>query len=119
MKNTFKLYSTTSQYFVWHNSKIRVEFKGSSKFKQDKVTFTLRNVVNLFVYERDAWPQNLKTVSTLKHCLIGAVKLPKNTASNKILILDMVLDLILIQVFNFLIFIGVKKAITFGVNNNH
>ena len=48
MKNTFKLYSTTSQYFVWHNSKIRVEFKGSSKFRQDKVTFTLRNVVNLF-----------------------------------------------------------------------
>ena len=37
----------------WLNSKIRVEFKGSC-LKEDKITFTLRNVVNLFiVYELD------------------------------------------------------------------
>ena len=37
----------------WHNSKIRVEFKGSC-LKQDKVNSTPRNLVNLFsVYELD------------------------------------------------------------------
>ena len=39
MKNTFKLYSTTSQYFVWHNSKIRVEFKGSFKVQARQSNF--------------------------------------------------------------------------------
>ena len=37
------------------NSRIRVRVKGSC-FKQDKVTFTSRNAVNLFiVYELDTW----------------------------------------------------------------
>ena len=38
-----------------HNSKMRVEFKGSC-LKQDKETFTPRNVVNSFiVYKLDRW----------------------------------------------------------------
>ena len=37
----------------WHNSKTRTEFKDSC-FKQDKVTFTPNNIVDLlFVYELD------------------------------------------------------------------
>ena len=44
---------------IWmNNSKMRVRFKGSC-LKQDKVPFTPRNVVNLFiVYELDAWSRD-------------------------------------------------------------
>ena len=53
----------------WHNSKIRVEFKGSC-LKQDKATFTQNNVVNLFiVYELNRWSQDLNANFTLKDCL--------------------------------------------------
>ena len=45
---------------VWmNNSTIRVEFKGRC-LKQEKVTFTPNNVVNLFIaYELDRWSQDL------------------------------------------------------------
>ena len=46
---------------IWmNNSKIRVEFKGSC-LEQDKVTFTPRNVVNLFT------AYQLDMVTRLKH----------------------------------------------------
>ena len=41
------------------NAKIRVEFKGSC-LKQNKVTFSPRNVVNSFiVHERHTYPWNI------------------------------------------------------------
>ena len=44
-----------------HDSRIRLEFKGSC-LKQDKVSSTINNAVNLFnVYELDGWSQDLKT----------------------------------------------------------
>ena len=47
----------------WNNSKIILEFKGSS-LKQDKITFTPKNVVNLFiVFELDRWSQDLNAGS--------------------------------------------------------
>ena len=50
-----------------NNSRIRVEFKGSC-LRQDKVTFTTRNVVNLFIaYKLDTWSKYLKADITLKH----------------------------------------------------
>ena len=61
----------------WHNSKIRVEFKGSC-LKQDKVIFTLNNAANLFIaYGLDRWCQDLKADFTLKDCLMRAVNLAK------------------------------------------
>ena len=36
----------------WYNSRINVEFKGSC-LKQDKITFTPRNVVNAFIVHED------------------------------------------------------------------
>ena len=48
-----------------HNSKITVEFKGNS-LKQDKATFTRRNMANLFIaYELDTWSRDLSTKFTL------------------------------------------------------
>ena len=48
---------TTSKSFspklVWYNSRIKLKFKGSC-LKQDKVTFTSKKLVNLFIaYELD------------------------------------------------------------------
>ena len=46
---------------------MRVTFKGSC-LKLDKVTFTTRNVANLFiVYELDSWSQDLNTVKLTKN----------------------------------------------------
>ena len=66
---------------LWrHNSKIIVEFKGSC-LKQDKVTFTPTNVVNLFIaYDLVTWSRDLKADFTLKCCLSGAVNLNSVTA---------------------------------------
>ena len=67
----------------WHNSRIRVEFKGSC-VKQVKVTFTPNNVVNLFiVYELDRWSKDLNADLTLKDFLFGAVKFTKNAVPDK------------------------------------
>ena len=57
-----------------HNSKIRKEFKGRC-LKQQKVAFTPKNVVNLFiVYESDRWSKDSDANFTLKDCLF--VELP-------------------------------------------
>ena len=68
-----------------NNSKIGVRFKGSC-LKQDKVAFTLRNVVNLIiVYELDTWLRDLKADFTLKDYLLGAAELTKNANPDEIL----------------------------------
>ena len=62
---------------------MRVEFKGSC-LKQNKVTFTPRNLVTLsIVYELDTWSRDLNTDFTLTDCLFGTVKLTKNANSDK------------------------------------
>ena len=66
-----------------NNSRTRIEFKGSC-VKQNKMTFVLRNIVNLFlVYELDRWSQDLNANFILKSCLLGAVQLTKNTDWHK------------------------------------
>ena len=66
-----------------NNPRIRKEFKGSC-LKQGKVTFTPRNVVNLFiVYELDTWLQDLNTDFTVKDCLFGAARLITNPDPDK------------------------------------
>ena len=66
-----------------HNSKIAVEFHGSY-LKQDKVTFSLKSEINLFiVYRLDVWSRDLNTKFTLGGCLFEAVKLTKNADLDK------------------------------------
>ena len=61
-----------------HNPKIAVKFEGNC-LKQEKVSFTHRNVVNIFiVYELVVWSRHLGTDFTLKGSLFGAIKLTKN-----------------------------------------
>ena len=66
-----------------NNFTVRLEFQESC-LKQDKVTFTLNNVVDLFTaYELDTCLRGLNTDFTLKNCLFGAVKLTKNADPEK------------------------------------
>ena len=66
-----------------HNSRTRIEFKGSC-IKQDKITFTQRNIVNLFIFcEIDVSSRELNVAFTLKDCLFGAVELTTNPKSDK------------------------------------
>ena len=77
-------YNSLSPKLRWiNNSKIRVEFKGSCLI-QDKVTFTQRNVIYLFiVYVLDTWSKELNANFTLKDFFFGAVKLTKNIDPDK------------------------------------
>ena len=62
---------------------MRLEFKKSS-LEQDKVTFTRKNVLNLFiVYELDTGSRDLNTDFTLNECLFGSVKLTTNADPDK------------------------------------
>ena len=75
--------NSLSSKLKWYNSEIRLEFK-SSCLKQDKVTFTPNNVVNLFiVHELNRWSQDLNGEFTLKGCLFGAVTLTKKADRDK------------------------------------
>ena len=61
-----------------------LKFKVSRLKQEDKVAYTSKNVVHLFiVYELDIWSSDLKTNFTLKDCLFGAVKLIKNADPDK------------------------------------
>ena len=72
-----------SPKLVWYNSGIKLKFKGSC-LKQDKATFTPKNVVNLLVvFELDTWSQDLSTDFTLNNYLFGSVKLTKNVDPDK------------------------------------
>ena len=60
-----------------------VEFKRNC-LKQGKITFTHRNVVNLFVdYEINMCSGALNTNFKLNDCLFGVVKLTKNADPDK------------------------------------
>ena len=65
-----------------NNSRIKLEFKGSC-LKQDKASFTPKNVVNLYIaYELNIWSLDLNAEFTLNDCLFGAVQLTKNANPN-------------------------------------
>ena len=56
-----------------HNSNISVKFEENC-LKQNKVSFTHENVVNVFiVYQLDIWSRDLNSEFTLKDCLFGFV----------------------------------------------
>ena len=76
-------HSLSPNVICMYNSRMRVRFKGSY-LKQYKVTFTPKNVVNLFtVYELDRLPENLNAEFTLKNCFFGAAKVTKNADPDK------------------------------------
>ena len=67
-----------------NSSKIRLKFKGNCLKQEDKASFTLDNVVTLFIVcELDRWSRDLNTDFTLKECLFGSVKLTKNADADK------------------------------------
>ena len=65
------------------NTKSRVTFDGSC-LKQDKVTFTHKNLVHTFiVYEINLWPFTGGKDTLLRNSISGAVKWTKNTDFDK------------------------------------
>ena len=90
------------------NVKLDVEFK-ENFLKEDKATFTHRNVESLFiVYKLDTWSQDLNTDVTLNDSLLDAVKLTKKADPDKYSYSDMELDLTLVHFIHFQILIGGK-----------
>ena len=101
-----------------NNSKVTVEFKRSC-LKQDKVTFTPRNVVNLStVYELDAWSKELNIDFTLKDCLFGAIKLSKNADPDKYSYSGYGIEFDPCSLFSLQNFDWVKNTIILGVGNS-
>ena len=70
---------------VWMNNfRIRLKFKGSFLKQGEKAAFTPKHAVNLFIVcELDTWSRDLDADFTLKDCLFGCVKLPKNADPDK------------------------------------
>ena len=64
-------------------NKIGVKFTGSCLKQSNKLTYTHRKVVNIYiVYELGAFSSNVND-PTLKNCLFGAVTLTENTDIDK------------------------------------
>ena len=64
-------------------NKIRVRFTGSCLKQSNKLTYTHKKVVNIYIaYELGASSSNVND-PTLKNCLFGAVTLTKNTDIDK------------------------------------
>ena len=64
-------------------TKTRVKFEGQC-LKQDKVTFTHKVVVNVYIfYEINLWNCGYDDYPTLENYLFGAVKLTKNANVGK------------------------------------
>ena len=64
-------------------TKTRVKFEGQC-LKQDKVTFTHKAVVNVYIfYEINLWNCGHDNYPTLENYLFGAVKLTKNANIGK------------------------------------
>ena len=64
-------------------TKIRVKFSGSC-LKQDKVTYTHRKIVNIYiVYEINKKDNTIISDPTLENCLFGAVTLTKHANIDK------------------------------------
>ena len=67
----------------FNNAKIREKLDDSC-LKQDKVSFTRRNVIKFFIiYEINIWSCDLNLDFTLKDCLFGGVKLTVNPDTKK------------------------------------
>ena len=70
-----------SPRLVYDNAKIKLNCSGYL-FKQDKITYSHRPIVNIYVVYRLAPKTNNSNV-TLENCLFGAVNTTKNADINK------------------------------------
>ena len=85
------------------SGKIRVKHAGSCW----RLTFNHKTLVNIYiVYEINLWPFKQRASFTSREFLFGAVKLLIFININ---ILDMVLDLIHMEVFRYLMVVGLVK----------
>ena len=67
-----------------NNAKIRLKSKESCLTQEDKVSFTQKIVVNLFIVnELDTWSRDLKADFTLEDFLFEAVKITKKAGPDK------------------------------------
>ena len=74
-------YSVTP-FLDYHCTKTRVEFSGSC-FKQDKITYTHGQLVNIYIVYKISKSINISDYPTLENCLFGAVTLTKNAEIDK------------------------------------
>ena len=74
----YSIDNSLAQKLSYFSDKARVTIYGNC-LKQDKVTFTLRKIVKIYiVYEIDLWDRGYDDYPTLEKSLFGAVKLVKN-----------------------------------------
>ena len=66
-------------FLDYYGTKARVEFSGSF-LKEDKVTFNLEKIVNIYIVYEISNSINISEYSTLENCLFGAVSLTKIAA---------------------------------------
>ena len=86
--------------------------------KQDKVTFTQSNVVNLFiVYELDIFSQDLNSDFSLEGCLFGAIKLTQNSDLDKYSYSEYDIEFYSCLLFSFSIFDWGKNVVLIRVEN--
>ena len=101
-----------------NNLRTRTEFKGSC-LKQNRGTFTPRNVVILFiVYELNTWSRDLNAGFTLKDCLFVAVKSTKNADPYKYSYSGNDIGFDSSLFFSLLNFDWDKNVVIFGVGNS-
>ena len=60
----------------FYGTKTKVEFNGSC-LKQDKVTYTHRKIVNIYIVFEISQNYSISSYPTLENCLFGAVSLTK------------------------------------------
>ena len=73
---------STTPNLDYYGTKIRVEFNGSC-LKQDSVTFSHKEVVNIYIVYEISKTFNISDDPTLENCWFGAVSLTKNADIDK------------------------------------
>ena len=114
-----KIRSTkTSSYdqsprLVCDNARIKLNFSGDL-LKQDKITYSHRPIVNIYVVYRLA-PRTNNSDVTLENCLFGVVKLTNMLTLINTNILYMVLDLIQKDLFHIQVEDLAKMLLSLGL----
>ena len=73
-----------SPSFDYVGNKIRIKFNGSCLKQSNKISYTHKNIINIYtVYEINKKDNTIFSNPTLKNCLFGAVTLTKNADIDK------------------------------------
>ena len=68
---------SVTPFLDYYGTKTKVEL-GGSYLKQDKITYTHGNVVNIYIVYEISKSINISDYPILENCLFGAVSLTKN-----------------------------------------